>query len=549
MISKQFKKILPYLTTIGALIVIAYLFRIIALYSTEIFSKTILTVLRSVIHISLVALWCASIARRVVNINVRRLLLAIGILMLFWILSKTIKIDFFPNVTDVAIRYMWYGYYIPMILIPLLGIFITLHIGKPNDYKKPKWVYLFLIPALLLLIGIFTNDLHNWAFTFPNGIENFNDDYVHGVLFWITVVWFTGLGLTFAVLLVSKGRLPGSKKMQNLPVYIIMAAIVFWVLYVTRVIDADLTIMDCLIIIALLESAMQMGLIPINTNYGEVFSSTTVPVIIVDDKYQVKYSSGGAMPVCEKDMRDSAIESVSLGDSILSSAAIRGGRVVWQDDISKLNQQKLELDEIYERLSEEGILIQAENEVKEKQAQADEKSLLYDKIAREVSDQLTKVLNLISKAENGEDTRENLARVAIIGCYIKRRGNLILLSKEKCLVPSSDLVSAIKESMDNLKLLGIKSALDTDVVEEIVLSDALKIFGLYQEVVELFMNQMTSTFIRLKADGEKIILSLEIGVNGTIPQETINTLERNEDLLFEIDDEAVWVTIRGGDVK
>ena len=255
------------------------------------------------------------------------------------------------------------------------------------------------------------------------------------------------------------------------------------------------------------------------------------------------------MPVCEKDMRDSAIESVSLGDSILSSAAIRGGRVVWQDDISKLNQQKLELDEIYERLSEEGILIQAENEVKEKQAQADEKSLLYDKIAREVSDQLTKVLNLISKAENGEDTRENLARVAIIGCYIKRRGNLILLSKEKCLVPSSDLVSAIKESMDNLKLLGIKSALDTAVVEEIVLSDALKIFGLYQEVVELFMNQMTSTFIRLKADGEKIILSLEIGVNGTIPQETINTLERNEDLLFEIDDETVWVTIRGGDVK
>ncbi|MBR3684853.1 MAG: hypothetical protein IKL86_01095, partial [Clostridia bacterium] len=218
---------------------------------------------------------------------------------------------------------------------------------------------------LILLVGIFTNDLHNWAFTFPNGIENFNDDYSYGVLFWITATWFSGLGILFVVLLIRKSKLPGSKKMQKVPLYIICVAIVFWILYATEVIDADLTIIDCLIIIALLESAVQTGLIPINTNYREIFESTTIPVAIIDDGYVTKYRSGGATSFSKEDMLATAIGAVSMGDKILSSSPIRGGRVVWQDDVEELNQQRLELDEIHESLAEEGTLIQAENEIKE----------------------------------------------------------------------------------------------------------------------------------------------------------------------------------------
>ena len=396
--AKEVKKSLPIFISVAILLIVAYAFRLIALNVSDVFVKTILTILRSVIHIALVSLWCSSVYYRVVNKQVRNLLLVVGALMLFWILSKTIKIEFFPNVTDVAIRYMWYGYYIPMILIPLIGIFITMYIGKPYNYKKPSWTYLFYIPALILLVGIFTNDLHNWAFTFPNGIENFNDDYSYGVLFWITATWFSGLGILFVVLLIRKSKLPGSKKMQKVPLYIICVAIVFWILYATQVIDADLTIIDCLIIIALLESAMQTGLIPINTNYREIFESTTIPVAIIDNDYVTKYRSGGATSFSKEDMLATATGVVSMGNKILSSSPIRGGRVVWQDDVEELNQQRLELDEIHESLAEEGTLIQAENEIKEKQAQADEKSLLYDKVAREVSTQLTKVLGLYKSA-------------------------------------------------------------------------------------------------------------------------------------------------------
>lgn len=548
--AKEVKKSLPIFISVAILLIVAYAFRLIALNVSDVFVKTILTILRSVIHIALVSLWCSSVYHHVVNKQVRNLLLVVGALMLFWILSKTIKIEFFPNVTDIAIRYMWYGYYIPMILIPLIGIFITMYIGKPYNYKKPSWTYLFYIPALILLVGIFTNDLHNWAFTFPNGIENFNDDYSYGVLFWITATWFSGLGILFVVLLIRKSKLPGSKKMQKVPLYIICVAIVFWILYATEVIDADLTIIDCLIITALLESAMQTGLIPINTNYREIFESTTIPVAIIDNGYVTNYRSGGATSFSKEDMLATAIGAVSMGNKILSSSPIRGGRVVWQDDVEELNRQRLELDEIHESLAEEGTLIQAENEIKEKQAQADEKSLLYDKVAREVSTQLTKVLGLLSIAENGKATKKNLAQIAIIGTYIKRRGNLILLNNENELVSSSELASAFRESSDNLKLLGISSAFDVIVDGEIPLCDALKAYDLYEEIIEALLEDLSAVFVRLKVLHGGVKLTLELGTKTQISMDRLGFIAVSDEVNVELDDEDIFVTLTlGGGVK
>lgn len=548
--AKEVKKSLPIFISVAILLVVAYAFRLIALNASDVFVKTILTILRSVIHISLVSLWCSSVYYRVVNKQVRNLLLLVGALMLFWILSKTIKIEFFPNVTDVAIRYMWYGYYIPMILIPLIGIFITMYIGKPYDYKKPSWTYVFYIPALILLVGIFTNDLHNWAFTFPNGIENFNEDYSYGVLFWITATWFSGLAILFVVLLIRKSKLPGSKKMQKVPLYIICVAIVFWILYATQIIEADLTIMDCLIIIALLESAMQTGLIPMNTNYREVFESTTIPVAIIDDGYLAKYRSGGATSFSKEDMLATTIGAVPMGDKILSSSPIRGGRVVWQDDVEELNRQRLELDEIHASLAEEGTLIQAENEVKEKQAQADEKSLLYDKIAREVSTQLTKVLGLLSIAENGKATKKVLAQIAVIGTYIKRRGNLILLNNENEFVSASELASAFRESTDNLKLLGISSAFDVIVDGEIPLSNALKAYDLYEEIIETLLEDLSAVFVRLKVQSGGVKLTLELGAKTQISMDRLGFITVSDEVNVELDNEDIFVTLTlGGGVK
>ena len=239
-----------------------------------------------------------------------------------------------------------------------------------------------------------------------------------------------------------------------------------------------------------------------------------------------------------------------MGNKILSSSPIRGGRVVWQDDVEELNRQRLELDEIHASLAEEGTLIQAENEIKEKQAQADEKSLLYDKVAREVSTRLTKVLGLLSIAENGKATKKNLAQIAIIGTYIKRRGNLILLNNENELVSSSELASAFRESSDNLKLLGISSAFDVIVDGEIPLCDALKAYDLYEEIIEALLEDLSAVFVRLKVLHGGVKLTLELGAKTQISMDRLGFIAVSDEVNVELDDEDIFVTLTlGGGVK
>ena len=532
------------------LLVLAFLFRTIGREMSSSFGATVLIILRSLIHVSTIIFWTLSLYKRVVNKQVRQILIGVGVLMTVWLLAKTIKYEFFPNNTTTLARYLWYGYYVPMVMIPFLGIMVTQFIDKPDSYRLPKWTYLFYIPAILLIGGVLTNDLHNFAFSFPKGIEYYDNNYSYGFLYWCAMAWYIVLGLTFVILLIKKNRLQSSKKMQFLPLFIMLGAIVFWLLYTFKVINVDLTVIDCLLIGSLLESALQTGLIQTNTNYRELFEKTTVPVIIVDGYYQARYTSGGAKPVDETIMKDTENGTVVFNNTILSSAPIRAGRVVWQDDVTKLNKQREELDEIRETLSEESVLIRAETEIKEKQAQADEKNRLYDKIAREVKPQLAILNGLLDKIEKGENTKENLARVAVIGTYVKRRGNLLLLGNENGDVSVKEIENALRESLDNLKLLGIEVSLVVLGNSNISIDNALKIYDLYQTVVEKTLDNLTAIFVRFIKTDKGLKLSLSLGVKEDFNQNVLETLSASRQLSVEMEDGDVYVDfVLGGNGK
>ncbi len=536
-VTNQKKKLIANIAITAILIIVARVLRLSINNMETVLLPTFLIFLRGVIHLSLVLVWTISVHSRITNKQARRLVLSVGILMLMWIAVKTAKYEFFPNNTDTLVRYLWYLFYIPMLLIPLIGVFVAQYIRKPDDYRLPKWSYLFYIPVLLLLCGILTNDFHNLMFAFPKGIEAFDSDYTYGILYWISMAWYVSLTLAFAILLITKSRLPGVKGVQKIPLIVAIAAVAFWVLYTVGLIKGDLTVIDCIIIATLLETSIQTGLIPTNTSHKELFAKTTVPVIIVDEDYQARYTSGGAMPISEGDMKATAEALVTLGDTVLCSAPITAGRVVWQDDVAELNRQREDLDDVRQQLSEEGDLIQAENEIKIKQAEADEKNRLYDKIAREVKPQLTVLITLIEKAERGENVKENLSRVAVIGSYVKRRGNLLLLGSGNESIPLRELENALRESSENLRLLGADMALTVKGDGNVSIDSVLKAYDLYERVVEATLDTLTAMFIRLTVKEEKLLLSLQIGVR-----------EGSEIALAELTADGLSVEVEDNDI-
>ena len=506
---------------------------------------------RYAIHVCLLIAWCISILRRLTNRQVRCLLILVGILMAFWLTVRTIKFEFIADPTHPIVRYLWYCYYIPMVLIPMIGVFVVKYLDKLADYTHPKQMNLLLIPAFLLLGIVFTNDLHRLVFDFPQGIELFDSKYTYGFVYYILMAWFILGGLYFVVMLLKKSRVPGSKKMQRLPLFIMLGAIVFWVLYTLKLIKCDLTAMDCLIITCLLESAIQSGIIPSNTNHRELFDITTVPVQIVDADYQPHYVSGAALPLSEADLKKTEAGAVHMDNTLLRSTPITAGRVVWQDDITVQNTLRQQLQDIREQMSEENTLLQAEVELTEHKAKVDEQNRLYDRIAQEVAPQLIRAEELMQRVSaEPEKARELMAKICVLGCYIKRRGNLLLLGEENKQIPAAELEHCIRESLDNLRLGGVFTLLDSHCDGTLPVADVVAIYDFYENVAERLLDKATAFLINLKCEGGAMTMNIQIGCSEEIAEQAFAGLTFScGSFRYEVMEEDVVVSLttnRGG---
>lgn len=72
-------------------------------------------------------------------------------------------------------------------------------LGKPENYRLPKWTSLLYIPAVLLLLLVLTNDLHQLVFVFPADAAAWLDtDHGYGVGYFIVMGWIA-LGMVTAI--------------------------------------------------------------------------------------------------------------------------------------------------------------------------------------------------------------------------------------------------------------------------------------------------------------------------------------------------------------
>ncbi|MBE6884076.1 MAG: hypothetical protein E7487_05680 [Ruminococcaceae bacterium] len=539
--------------TAFALLAFAFVLRMIYEDLNNAMLQSIMSTTRNIIHIILLFLWVISLHRRLINKNVRRLMLCVGGLLLFWMIDKIVKWEFTGSVTHPLVRYLWYGFYVGMLFVPTLGAFIINYLGKPETHSHPKKMNYLLIPPLLMLTAVFTNDLHQKVFVFYNGFINFDQEYSYDWMYYIVMGWFVVMGFYFVVMMLLKSRVPGSRKLQKMPILIMTFAALFWLGYSMRLYNCDLTVMDCLIIVLLLESAIQSGLLPSNSNYQQLFDSTTIPMQIVDTDYQPHYVSSSALPVPENIMRLTETAPVLFGDSLLSSAAIHGGRVVWQDDISRLNELQDRLQDTMEQLDEENILLQAELELKQKRAKTDERNRLYDRIAREVEPQILKADALLRRIETEpENTRPLIARLCILGSYIKRRGNLLLLKEDNTALQAKELEYCIRESLENLRLAQVFTSFHACCDGWLTPEHIVAVYDFYETLVECLLDNITAMLVNLTCTQGSLAMNIQMGCTETITAHTLSNLTLSYgSFTYDIMEEDVVINLTipaGGDI-
>ena len=471
---------------------------------------------RSVIYIMLFAAWGISVCRRIIQPQVRRYLTAISALMVFWVTARTLRHLFAE--TPWALRHLWYLYYLPMLFSPLLALFVALSLGKPDNFRLPKWTALLYIPTAALLLLVLTNDLHQLVFRFPEDAVVWMNEYRYGIVYFPVVGWMVLCALTALVIMLVKCRVPNSRKVLVLPFVPVVLSVIYGALYIfqlpwLRLIAGDVTVVFCLLIAATLESCIQCGLIQSNTHYRELFDASTVGAQITDPEYHVVLSSRAAQEVNIETLRQTQQAPVMLEGGIrLSGAPIKNGYVIWTEDVSPLIRVLNDLEEAKENLQDNKDILEEEHAVKEREAHIAEQERLYHIIQRDTAKQILLMDEMIEQAENAgsdEERRHILKKMLVIGAYLKRRSNLVFLSDKDSMLEATELELSIGESINNLETFGVTCGFISELTGLILSMNVIAMYDFFEEIAERSLDRMSSILVHAGIKAGFLVFSLD----------------------------------------
>ena len=487
----------------GVLVLIAFAM-CLRYASRHVFHSSAVNHLRSGIYVFLFSAWCYSIWMRIVQMQVRRYLLAISVLMVLWILLRSIKFSI-DNMD--AERWLWYFYYFPMLLIPMLSVFVSLSLGKGEDFQLPRWTKLLYLPTMLLLLLVLTNDLHQQVFSFPSGVLSDRAyRYESGYFF---VLGWEALCAGFALLsMVKNCRILRSRRIRWLPLVPLALSLVYAYAYVKKVhwvwvLAGDMTVSQCLIFASILECCIQCGLIQSNLGYDELFEATSLPVQITNHVFRSKYVSvamQGALP--QSELRQMQQDTVHLGDdTLLKRHKLRHGWVFWKEDISALNQIRRELELTRDELRDTGDVLAAENAQHARWLKLTEENRLYDMMEAQTARQIAMLRDLLAELQKTEDlgrARHLLGQVIIIGTYIKRRSNLIFVGVQRGAISVQELRLCLNESSENISVYGADCKTIIKGEGQLTVEQATQVYDLFEAVVEAELESLRALLISIE---------------------------------------------------
>ena len=520
------KQLLP-MILVFTIIAAAYSCRILAMLDI---GGAWMSYIRAALYLLLFSLWGYSLDRRIIQTQALHCLRLTAVLMLLWLVLRTLKYEF---VTDLTVaRYIWYLYYLPMLFIPLLGVYIALSLGKSEEFRLTGRIgALAIIPAVLFLLVI-TNDLHQQMFAFSSGVpgEPDNYSYLHGPVYFCCFGWMVTCMLFSLILFLKKSRIPSGSEKRIRPFVIACIMILYGLLYLSglpaiRWWFGDMNVMFCLLYAAIYESCIRCRMIQSNTGYVELFEATTLAACIADRNGNIVLRSRAADEdmVCPK----CGLQIIRPDGIRISSAPISGGYAVWQDNVRPLTELRAKLSENKTKIKNNKEKLQEAYLIQKKLNELIEKNRIYDDLETKYGKQIARIGQLLKQCEGAEpvEIQNLLKRILLLGTYIKRGANLYFLSLEYELLPQQELRLTVDEAVRVMTVCGTECSVAYHTTKPMLSSEVARLFDLLKTVAETTINELHSLFISV-SDSEMDLsvecaaeLSFLASSNVTVKQE------------------------------
>ena len=453
-------------------------------------------------YITLILIWAVSIRRRIVDDEIRRRILTACFFMVFLFFLRMCKFSYFPD--DVYVNeYLWYAYTIPLTTIPMCFFLAALYVEPVRDKKLIVITERLLIIADVVISAVaMTNGYHSFVYRI---MVHPDKEYTHEWFYWLIIAFRLALSVGVLIVVTRKCSLSAAKKKWYLPVICLAVGCTLLTWYLInggtpKIMGHKLYQLQeavCIPFILAFESIIQIGMIPANSGYRELFDHSGINARIYDEKDRPVIVSG------------SSREEVYDEEHRLQKEPISGGYVTWVDDLSHINSLNREIAEVTEELGDENELIRKENEIRSERISFEERNRLYNKIASAVRTRAVRSDSLLTQAlhnDPGDDgLKGQIVYASVLGAYIKRMGNLMLLIDGVPAVSSAELASSIRESFEYLKLNGCRCFLNENAECLLGSQAVLLAYELFEDAIEDVWLRLHAVSVNLDAEDDFVM--------------------------------------------
>ena len=454
------------------------------------------------IYMLLLFRWQHTISTKITQKSMRSHLTAQNVVSILYLTVRFIQ-DAFLYVNIPWMRFTGYFINIAAIFIPLFGLYGAFYLGKAEDYRIDKKWYLLLIPACFLSVMALTNDLHHFLYYIvpeePQPNLYFHP-YIGTYLIYLWGLWM--IGHQVYVIYQRNGTTKSDPLYRKLipfyePILLFLFSIPYAATaYVVRFELVEYSAGLIFILVLCWELYILTGLIPVNTQYEEVFRRSTVAMQILSpdgERIAVSEKAAELTPVILESLKQNQHFSVTE-DIIMHLHPIPGGCMIWQTDLSQIHQALRELQKLNAELEKEQDLLTQEIRIQSDEASIQARNDIYDSLSSEVAGQLALMEKILSKESLSSD---DWNRICLIGTYIKRFCNLRLTYQEQQTIPIGDLAISLQDMAKCMKNLEIRTSLDFCPTSNLEPALILLIMKTLEDILEEADFCLTSVAIRI----------------------------------------------------
>ena len=444
-------------------------------------------ILFAVLFCVLVLIWMIGARNRAMQAGIRKSVLLTGICLIGWASVRLIKFQVIgkPPLTS----YLWYSYYFFMLALSGGLLYNALRIDHPKNRRIRKAGFaIFLVNTCLVLLTA-TNNLHHLVFRFRFDDPEWSGSYRYAPMYFVIYAVMLLEIISAILFLVVKSRTVPRRMAAAAPVFTAVVFFTYSICYILRIppaVESDFSITCGILTIFFYESAMQSGLVPVNTMYTWFFRNSPLHFQILGRNGRTLRSVQSDVLPEELAARVSAGESPLLlnEDTMLYADAITCGTVVREENIRSLNRLNAKLRSTQKRLLETNRILSREEAARERMLKAEERETVYAHLEQEIRGRTEKLSDMIRALPGKADQRLEKARITLLLCFIKRRCNLYFCEQMRPDLPAMDLMVYFDELADFAGYAGVVCTTASAIETNVPIQTALLLYGFFYEVLE-----------------------------------------------------------------